>query len=133
MPTEQDLHKFKFTKKEDPKNLSLASAKITMRYKVKLPNSKKAAHILRLGKLHYADVLAAKERSCRLNDQRLCTIKELLECMPDTWKLCGGTPDEGNSKLAAELALVNLMNQGNKGKGFQGNCHKCGKKGHKCW
>ena len=118
MPTEQDLHKFKFTKKEDPKNLSLASAKITMRYKVKLPNSKKAAHILRLGKLHYADVLAAKERSCQRTEKRSHTSKELLDCMGGTWKLRGETPDEGKS--ADELALVNVTNLGNKRQKIKG-------------
>ena len=54
----------KFTRKEEPKNLALNIAKISMRYTVKLPDSKKGAHILRLGKIHYADVLVAKERPC---------------------------------------------------------------------
>ena len=77
----------KFTKKEEPKNMVLKIVKITMRYNVKLPNSKKAAHILRGGKLQYAEVLAVNERSCQQNDQRSCTSKELLECMSNTWKL----------------------------------------------
>lgn len=45
MSMEEDLHKLKFTKKEDPKKLSLSIAKITMRYKHALPDSKKPAHV----------------------------------------------------------------------------------------
>jgi hypothetical protein len=40
----------------------LSIAKSTMRYKQSLPDSKKAAHILRLGKLYYDNVLAIKRR-----------------------------------------------------------------------
>ena len=36
-----------------------------------------------------------------------------------------------NGKTADELALGNLQNQGDKGKGFQGNCHNYRKTGHK--
>ena len=61
MLTEEDLHALEFTKKEDPKNMAMEIHKISMRYKVKLPNSKKTAHVLRLGKVKYADVLAAKK------------------------------------------------------------------------
>ena len=61
MSMEEDLHKLKFKKKEEPNNCSLAIAEITMRIKQKLPDSKKTAHILRIGKFHYADVLAANE------------------------------------------------------------------------
>jgi hypothetical protein len=69
---------------------------------VKLPDSK--IPTLRLRKLHYANVLAAKERFCQRNDKISSTSKELLECMAKD------TPDEG--KLAGELALVNLLDQG---------------------
>ena len=41
--------------------------------------------------------------------------------MTDAWKLRGAIPDEGNDKTADELVLANLLNQGNKGKGFQRN------------
>ena len=88
MSMEEDLHKLKFVKKEDLKNLSLAIAKITMRYRMTLPDSKKAARILRLGKLRYADVVAAKERSCCQVMKREYASRELLDCMCDTWKLC---------------------------------------------
>ena len=57
----EDLYALKFTRKEEPENLALKTAKISMRYKVKLPDLKKVAHILRLGKVYYADVLAAEE------------------------------------------------------------------------
>jgi hypothetical protein len=77
----------RFAKKEESKNLALKIAKITTRYKVELPNSEKAAHILRRGTLNYADVLAAKETLCRCNDKRLCTSKELIKYMDDIWKL----------------------------------------------
>ena len=63
MPMKKDLHKLKFTKKEDPRNLSLAIAKITMRYTHDLLDSKKVAHILKFGKLHHADMLVTNERS----------------------------------------------------------------------
>ena len=72
MPMDEDLHKLKFAKKKNPQNLSLAIAKIIMRYKVKLPDSKKAAHILRLEKLHYPDVLAAKKDPIN-KQRRYCT------------------------------------------------------------
>jgi hypothetical protein len=36
----EGLYKLRFTKKEDPKNLSLAIAKITTRYRTTLPDSK---------------------------------------------------------------------------------------------
>jgi hypothetical protein len=43
----------------------------------------------------------------------------------------GGIPNEGNDKTSDELALANLLNQENKGKGFQGNRNNCRKKEHK--
>ena len=57
MLMEEDLHSLKFTKKEEPKKLALKIAKISLIYKIKLSDTKKAAHIMRLGKSHYADVL----------------------------------------------------------------------------
>ena len=63
--TEEELHALKFTKKEEPQKLALRIAKISMKYKKKLTDQQKAAHIMRLGKVHYADVLCAKERACR--------------------------------------------------------------------
>ena len=49
--------------------------------------------------------------------------------MTNALKIQGGIVSEGcNGKTADELALDNLQN---KGKGCQGNCHKCGKKGYK--
>ena len=102
--------------------------KISLGYKIKLPDSKKAAHIMRLGNVHYADVLTAKERACPQPKKRSCTSKEVLECMTNVWKRCGGIPSEGsNHKTADELALANLQNKGN---GFQGTCHNCDKKEH---
>ena len=61
MSMEEDLNALKSTKKEEPENLALKIAKISMRYKVKLPDNKKEAHITRLEKVPYADVLTAKE------------------------------------------------------------------------
>ena len=112
-------------KKKDPKNILLGIAKITMRYKHVPPDLKKAAHILRLGKLHYDDILAAEERPCCRSVSRVCTSKELIECMSETWKLRGDTTDE--SKTADELTLGNLTNLVKKGP----DCLNCGKKGHK--
>ena len=57
--TEEDLYALKFTKKEEPESLALKS---------ELSDSKEVAHIMRLGKAHYADVLTAKERACRWHD-----------------------------------------------------------------
>ena len=128
MQMEEDLHALKFTKKEEPKQLALRIAKISMRYKKPLTDKKKAAHIMRLGKAHYADVLCAEERACQRQSSRSCTSKEILECMTSAWKMRGGIPNEGsNGKSADELALANLQKKG----GFKGNCHKCGKPGHK--
>ena len=78
---EEDLHALKFTKKEEPKQLALRIAKISMRYKKPLTEQKKAVHIMRLGKAHYADVLCAEERACQRQRSRSCTSKEILECM----------------------------------------------------
>ena len=50
--------------------------------------------------------------------------------MTDTWKLRGGTPEEGKS--ADELALANLTNLG-KRKAGKDECCNCGKKGHKSY
>jgi hypothetical protein len=61
MLMEEDLHKLKLTKNEDPTSLSLVISKITIRYKLTLTDSKNTAHILKHGKLHYADGMAAKE------------------------------------------------------------------------
>ena len=131
MLMEEDLHSLKFTKKEEPKKLALKIAKITMRYKVKFSDSKRAAHIVRLGRVHYTYVLTDEERACRRSGKRSCNSKVLLECMTNTWKMRGGIPDGGsNDKAADELALTNLQNW-NTGKGFQGNCYNCSKKGHK--
>ena len=48
--------------------------------------------------------------------------------MTSAWKIRGGIPNKGsNGKSADELALTSLQRKG----GFQGNCHKCGKQGHK--
>ena len=79
------------------KNPLLVIKKSIMRYKVKLPDPKKVAHILRLGKLNYTDVLAAKERSCCQTEKRSCSSEELLGCTGDTWKLRRGNPDKGKS------------------------------------
>ena len=65
MPMEEELHVLKFTKKEKPENLALKIAEILLSYKIKLPDSNKAAHTIRRGKVHYADVLCAAERACR--------------------------------------------------------------------
>ena len=59
---EEDLHALKFTKKEEPQKLALKMAKISMEYKKKLTDQQKAAHIMKLGKAHYADVLFAKKK-----------------------------------------------------------------------
>ena len=86
-----------------------------MKYKKKLTDQQKAAHIMRLGKAHYADVLCAKKRACHRHSKRSCTSKEILECMTSAWKMQGGIPNEGiNGKTADELALANLQNK-NKG------------------
>ena len=48
--------------------------------------------------------------------------------MTSTWTVRGGIPNEvSDDKTADELILANLQNKG----GFQGNCNRCGKKGHK--
>ena len=83
MPMEKN-HKLKFIKKEAPRNLSLRIAKITIKYKHKLPDLKKMAPVLRLGKLHYADMLALEERAYRLSDERTYTAKGLIERMSET-------------------------------------------------
>ena len=86
---------------------------------------------MRLGKVQYADVLTTKKRVCRQHDKRSCKSKELLECVINVWKMRRGIPNEGSTgKAVNKVALVNLQN-GNKNKGFQGNCHICNKKEHK--
>ena len=65
MSMEEELQALKFTKIEEPKNIALKIANISMSYKIKLSDSKKAAHIMRLEKVRYADMLAVKERACR--------------------------------------------------------------------
>ena len=67
---EEKLHNLKFTKEEEANNPSLVIGKMTMRYKRNLPGPKKASHILRLEKVHYADILADKERSCQQTEKR---------------------------------------------------------------
>ena len=89
MPKEEDPDALQFTKKEEPKNLTLKITYNSMRYKVKLPDSKKAAHIMRLGKVQYADVLTAKESACCRHDKRSCNSKELLDTTTNTWKMRG--------------------------------------------
>ena len=79
MLMQEDLHALKFTKKEEPKNLALEIAKISMSYKVKLSDSKKVAHIMRLGRVHYADVLTDKEKACCRHDKISCNSKEILQ------------------------------------------------------
>ena len=96
-----------------------------MRYKHVLPDSKKTAHILRLGKLHYADALAAEKRSCHQSALRVFTNKELIECVSETWKIRGCTIEENTT--ADELALENLPNLGKKGP----ECWNYDKKGHR--
>ena len=87
MQMEEDLHALKFTKKEEPKQLALRIAKISMRYKKPLTDKKKAAHIMRLGKVHYADVLCAPERVYQRQSSRSCTSREILKCMISAWKM----------------------------------------------
>ena len=95
-----------------------------MRYKHSLPDSKKAAHILRPETLHYADVLTAEERSYCWQLKRVCTSKELIECMGDTWKPRGGTPYK--KKTADKLTLANHASLRKK----EAECWYCGKKSH---
>ena len=75
---EEDLHALKVTNKEEPKKLALKIANITMRCKVKMSDSKKVAHIMRLGRVHYADVLTDKEKACCRHDKISCNSKEIL-------------------------------------------------------
>jgi hypothetical protein len=114
MSTEEDLHKLKFTKTKNPRNLSLGITKITMKYKHVIPDSKTVAYMLRLRKFHYANTAS-----------KACTSKELIECMSGTWKLRRDTTEE--SKTVAGLALGNLTNLGKKGPHFS----NYGKKIHK--
>ena len=44
MQMEEDLHALKFTKKEEPKQLALKIAELSMRYRKPLTDLKKAAH-----------------------------------------------------------------------------------------
>jgi hypothetical protein len=87
MSMEEDLYARKFRKKEEPENLALKIAKISMRYTVKLPDTKKMAYILRLGKVCHAGVLSAKERACCRSDKRSCNSKALLVYMTNVWKM----------------------------------------------
>ena len=80
---EEELHALKFTRKEEPQKLALRIAKNSMKKK-KSTYQQKVAHIMRLGKAHYADVLGTKERACCRHSKRLCTSKEILECMTST-------------------------------------------------
>ena len=89
MSMEEDLNALKSTKKEEPENLALKIAKISMRYKVKLPDNKKEAHITRLEKVPYADVLTAKERACRRSAKRSCSSIELLDYITNGWMMRG--------------------------------------------
>ena len=57
----EDLHALKFTNKEEPHKLALRIAKNSMKYKKRLSDQHKAAHIMRLGKANYTDVLCAEE------------------------------------------------------------------------
>ena len=127
MSMEEYLCKLKFTKKEDPRELLLKIAKVIMRYKCSLPDSKKAAPILRLQQPHYADVLAAEKRACCQLEKQACTPKDLLECMSETWILSGGSIDESASKTDDELVLENLTSLVKKGH----ECWNYDKKGHK--
>ena len=75
MQMEEDLHTLKFNKKEEPKQLALEIAKHYLRYKKRLTDQQQAAHIMRCGKTHYADM------ACLKHDKRSCTSKEIRECM----------------------------------------------------
>ena len=112
MQMEEELHIIKFTKKEEPQKLALRIAKISMKYKKRLNNQQKVAHIMRLEKAHHADVLCVEERAYRRHSKRSCTSKEILEYMTSGWKMRGGIPNKGsNDKTADELALANLQNK----------------------
>ena len=63
MSMEEKLHALRFTKREEPQNMTLKISNISMRYKGKVSDSKEVGHLMRLGKVHYADVLTAKERA----------------------------------------------------------------------
>ena len=65
MQMEKELHPLKFTKKEEPQKLALKIRKVSLKYKTRLTDTKKAAHIMRLGNVHYAGVLYVGERACR--------------------------------------------------------------------
>ena len=87
MQMEEDLHALKLTKKEEPKQLALKITTNSLRYKKRLTDQQKVAHIMRLGKAHYADVLWAKEMACCRQSSRSCISKEILECMTSAWKI----------------------------------------------
>ena len=73
MSMEEDLHQLKFMKKDHPRNILLRIAKITLRYRGTLPDSKE-----RLGSLYCAGVLATKEKyCCRAVEHN--TFKKLIE------------------------------------------------------
>ena len=132
MPMVEHLYKFNFIEKENSRNRLLGMGTVKMRNtcKYKLLDSKKAARIFRLGKLHYTDVLAAKERSCQTSVQQEYTTRELIEYVCKTWELVSFTADEKDEKSFDEVTLDDPISLEKRG-----NCWHCDERGcqkHTC-
>ena len=62
--------------------------------------------MLRLRKLHYADVVAAKEQYILRSAKCACTSKELIKCILEMWEMRSGTIGE---EVSDKIALANSM------------------------
>ena len=62
MSMEENLHAVKFTKKEEPKSPVLKIVEMSLSYKIKLPDSKKAVHIMRCAYSRGKGLLLTREK-----------------------------------------------------------------------
>ena len=123
MDMEDDLHKIKLHKKNDPKDLLDDIAAVEVRYRCTLLPDKKAAVVVRTGKFDYAAVIKVTGTTVRGSKAQGATAEELVAEMHKQYCILGGrnkeASDDDNLKEMALSANSDI------------ECYHCGQKGHK--
>ena len=85
MDMEDELREIKLGKNSNPKEILRDMASIEAKFKLTIPETKKAAFVLRIGKNEYKTSMATTGNNIRRRADREATAKELIEEMYREW------------------------------------------------
>ena len=127
MDMEEDLAKIRIGAKEDPWNVNDKIGAVQVKYGCTINEKRKAAIIIRAGKMHYASVLTSTSQLVRQLHSRQATSRELMNEMRAQWRIESKTNGNNEDDVPTEAALADTPVK----KKFQGKCYICGEKGHR--